>query len=184
MKKISTVVALAMVFALVAQVQAQDEKKQKKGGNRGQGQVFAIGQLNKSLAKAELTEEQQAKIKAIVAKHREGLAELTKARRAIINQEVNKKMQTARKAAAAEGKKGRELQEIVNKAAGLSEEDLKKFGEVQKKLNAASMELKKAVVAVLTDEQKEKAAIRIQSANQKKRKNNKKKTEKSDDTDK
>lgn len=133
--------------------------------------------------KAELTEEQQAKVKAIIAEHKDELAELTKARRAIITQETNKKMQAARKAAMAEGKKGRELQESIMKASGLTEEDLQKYSEVQKKLSAATTELKKAVVAVLTVEQKEKAAIKIQATNKKKRKNNKKKTEKTEDSD-
>ena len=72
----------------------------------------------------------------------------------------------ARKAAAAEGKKGKELQAAVAKAQNLSAEQQ----EAQKAQRELMGKVRAAVAAVLTPEQLEKAGIRVPKAGAKKKK--------------
>ncbi len=148
---------LTLVLSLAVPAQAQKKK------NKGNAEPAAIGQLNKSLEKVELTDEQKASIKEILAKHKGPLAELQKAKTALIGPEATKQMNEARKAATAEGKKGKELQAAVQEAAGLSEDVAKELDELQKKLTAAAGKLKTDVLAVLTDEQKEASGITVRT---------------------
>ncbi|OYV88791.1 MAG: hypothetical protein B7Z73_07760 [Planctomycetia bacterium 21-64-5] len=62
--------------------------------------------------------------------------------------------QAARKEAAAAGKKGKELQAAINAAVQLTDEQRQKRGDAEKELKQLTKEVRKQVVALLTDEQK------------------------------
>ncbi|MEO1996756.1 MAG: hypothetical protein ABGZ17_15940, partial [Planctomycetaceae bacterium] len=89
----------------------------------------------------------------------------------LIGADTLKKMSAARKKAQQDGKKGKALQEAALSAAGLTAEKLEKFNAIRKKNSSVTLELKKEVVALLTDEQKQKAAIKLPKARKNKKKN-------------
>ncbi len=169
MKKfVAAVVTCTLMLALAVPAQAQATAKKKE---KGDAQPQAISQLNKSLEKVELTAEQKASLKEIQAKHKGPLAELQKSRETLLGADVIKKMSEARKAATAEGKKGKDLQAAVNEAAGLTAEQTAKLDELQKKITAATTALKKDVLAILTAEQKEASGITVAKGGKGKKKN-------------
>ncbi len=162
------IVGVALVaVSLSSQLVAQEGKK--KQAKRGQ-QIQSITQLKKSLGKIDLSEEQKKKVEEIVAKHKEGLAAIAKKRQGIINAEVSKKMAAARKAAQAEGKKGKDLQTAVLAASGLSEEDQQKIAAINQEAQKAAQAMKQEVAKVLTEEQQAKAGLQAKKAAGKKKK--------------
>jgi len=159
---------LALAVVLTVPAFAQEKAKGKKRRGR---QPQAIGALNKSLQKANLTEEQQKKVKEIFAKYAAKLKEVNQERTQLIGAETLKKMNAARKKAQQDGKKGKALQEAALSAAGLTGEKLEKFNAIRKKNTSVTLELKKEIVALLTDEQKQSAAIKLPKARKKKKNN-------------
>ena len=153
MKRFTGLLVAILVLAVAIPAQAQEEKKKKK--SPANAQPTAIAQLMKSLEKAGgITDEQEVKIKAIVAKHKDKLVELH-------GPEANKAMNEARKAGTEAGKKGKELAAAVRAASGLSEEKLKQLDELTEVTTVTTTALKKEVLAVLTEEQREKSGIKL-----------------------
>ena len=168
MRTTHVLATLSLAVILTVPSFAQEKAKGKKKRGR---QPQAIGALNKSLQKASLTEEQQTKIKAVFAKYAAKLKEVNQERTQLIGADTLKKMNAARKKAQQDGKKGKALQEAALSAAGLTGEKLEQFNAIRKKNSSVTLELKKEVVALLTDEQKQKAAIKLPKARKKKKKN-------------
>ena len=73
----------------------------------------------------------------------------------IYTPEQRKALREARKTAAAEGKKGKQLKEAVDAAVEISPEQKQTLADAQKALRGLQMEVRGKVVALLTDEQKE-----------------------------
>ena len=162
---ILSTLALAVILTVPSFAQEKGKGKKKRGR-----QPQAIGALNKSLQKAKLTEEQQKKAKEVFAKYAAKLKEVNQERTQLIGAETLKKMSAARKKAQQDGKKGKELQEAVMAAAGLTGEKLEKFNAIRKKNTTVTLELKKEIVALLTDEQKQTAGIKLPKSRKKKKK--------------
>ncbi len=160
MKSVTGFVIALLVLAVAIPTHAQEPKKRKKN-NAANAQPQAITQLMKALEKAEPSAEQKEKIKAVVAKHKEKLVDLQKKRQELLGAETIKAMNEARKAATAEGKKGKQLAEAVRDAAGLSEEKASELEELTKVTQAATVALKKDVLAILSEEQREKSGITL-----------------------
>jgi hypothetical protein len=137
-------VGLAVVIAIPIAV-AQEQKAKKKGGGGG-----PIGQLKRQLADAGLTEEQQKKVEGIISEYQPKVAAANKKAG-----DANKLVNDARKKLREEGKKGRELDDAAVAAAKLTPEQKEGYDELQK----LTRDLRAAVAAVLTDEQKEKAGL-------------------------
>jgi Spy/CpxP family protein refolding chaperone len=133
--------SLAVVIAMPL-LAADQEKKAKKVRKKPDP---AAGILKK-LEKAELTEEQVAKIKTLAA----ATAEKTKEARA--KAAFTDEQKAALKKAREEGKKGEELRKVVT----LTEEQKAAVKEARN-IQAAMM---KEVMGLLTPEQKEKAGLR------------------------
>ena len=130
-----------------APLSADDAPKKGKKGKRA---PQAGAQLKKQLAKAELSEEQQKKIDDLVG---EFAAKLAEARKQV--GDAQKAVSAARKKAAEEGKKGKDLRAAID-AVELTDEQKKGLA-AQRELNAG---LRKAVLGVLTAEQIEKAGLK------------------------
>ena len=109
----------------------------------------------KRLEKAELTADQIAKVKEIVAKHSEAL----KAANDKVNLTAEQKQARgeATKKAQAEGKKGKDLQAAVDAAAKLTDEQK----EALKKVQELQQAMMKEVNGLLTDDQKAKLGMRV-----------------------
>ena len=145
--------AVAAVAAmLVVPASAADAEKKKGKGNR----QSPAAQIVKQLADVGLTEEQTSKIMELGKAAGAKMKELREA--AGITPELTKKRSEAQKSMKDSGKKGKELQEAVNEAAGYTEEQIAGL----KKVNEARMAFTKEVIGLLTDEQKEKLPKQMQ----------------------
>lgn len=159
--KVLSVLALAAIIANPAFSQ-DDTAEKKKKGNRGRQNASA--QMIKQLADVSLTEDQIAKIKELGNK---AGAEMKTIRESSgITAELMKKRAAAAKSMKDSDKKGKELQAAINKAAGYTEAHTAAMA----KSNAVRMKFQKDVVALLTDEQKEKLPARMNRSAQAKKK--------------
>ncbi|OYP31039.1 hypothetical protein [Rhodopirellula sp. MGV] len=142
------ILGVAIALVLASPLAAADEKPNKKKGQRNQVSV----QMMKQLEKAELTEEQQAKLKELAKKANAEMQTLRK--EAGLTPELMKKRAEAQKEIKESGevKKPAELFAEANKQAGLNE----KQAAALKKANDVRAELLKKAVAMLSDEQKSK----------------------------
>lgn len=131
-------VGLALAIALP--LASAQEKKKKKGGGAG-----PIAALKKQLADANLSEEQQKKVEGIIAEHQPKI--MAAAKKA---GDAPKMVEQAKKRLREEGKKGKELNQGAIAAAKLTDEQKTAYDELQK----ATQDLRAAVAAVLTDEQR------------------------------
>ncbi len=136
--------SLLLLFAISAAPLSVNA--QEKGRKRDPAAAL-VTQLLKSLEKAELTADQTTKIKEAYAKV---AADVTAKRTAGgITTETMKKRTEAFKAAKDAGKKGKEQQEMVNAAMGLTPDQTKLFAETEASLAKARVEIGK----MLTPEQ-------------------------------
>jgi hypothetical protein len=119
----------------------------------------------------DLTAEQKEKITPLQAKLTEQLNAINKERSQIVTPEVNRKMNEARQAAQAQGKKGRELQDAAYAASGLSAEQIAKLRDLQTKQQQAIQDFRRAVSEILTPEQREKAGLNVEGKKGAKKKN-------------
>ena len=163
-----TIIGMALLaVAMSSQVMAQEgKKKQSKRGQR----IQAITQLKGKLAEIDLTEEQSKKVEEIIAKHKEALTATAAKRRELVNADANKKMAEARKAAQAEGKKGKDLQTAVMAASGLSEEDQKKLAAISQETQKVAAVMKQEVAKILSEEQREKTGLQMKKGRKKNKK--------------
>ncbi|GIW93833.1 MAG: hypothetical protein KatS3mg110_1874 [Pirellulaceae bacterium] len=172
MTRFRVFLAALLMVSLVATAMAQEEKKPKQQAKKPAQaqQPAAIKNITDKLAGLDLTAEQSEKIKQLTAKVSEQLAAINKERTAILGPGGNKKLADARKEAQASGKKGKELQEAIYTAAGLSAEQAAKLRDLQAKQQQVVQEFRKAVSEILTPEQREKAGLTAPARGQKKAK--------------
>lgn len=142
-KFVLVTVALLIALPLCA---AEGKKGGKKGGPRG-----IVAQLKEKLEGASLTDEQNGKVKEVFDKYTDKIAEAEKA----IPADLKKAMGDARKKAVAEGKKGKELEEIVRK--DLTDDQKAALG----KLEELGRTLRQEIHAILTPEQVEKIGLKL-----------------------
>ena len=155
--KIMSAVALAAILTTPA-FAADDEADSKKKGKQARGRQNAAAQIIRQLKDVDLTKDQIAKIKELGVKVAADMKSIRS--EAGIDNELIKKRAAVVKAMKDSDKKGKELQAAINKEAGFTEA----HAEAMKKVNAARMKFHKDVVAMLTDEQKEKLPARLKRA--------------------
>lgn len=159
--KTMCLLALAVVIALPLTAEDKKEKKKKKGGQKGSPTAALV----KRVKDAGVEGETLAKVEAIAKAYGEKIAEANKA----IDPEIRKKQAAARKAAVAEGKKGKDVAAAVAAAVQLTDEQeaaMKEVQALQRKLNAEVAEL-------LTPDQREKAKLNVGKGNAPKKKKKK-----------
>lgn len=142
---LKTMMLLALAVVIAAPMTAQEKKKKKgeKGGN-------PLAATVKKVKDAGADEATVGKVEVLAKEYG---PKLTEARKGLGT--AQKEMADARKAAAADGKKGRDLQAAVDAAVKLTDEQkaaLKESQEIQQKFNAA-------VAALLTPEQAQAAGV-------------------------
>ncbi|MEM6469537.1 MAG: hypothetical protein AAF802_08185 [Planctomycetota bacterium] len=143
--------SLALLVTPVVAQEATGKKKRTRG--RGNSANFVLKQFKD----AELTDEQQAKVKELA----KGFGESSMAMRkeAGLTDEVMKKRAAAQKELKDSGMKQKELTKAINEKAGLTTEQ----AEVLKKSNALRVQLMVKVFAMLIEEQQAKLPERIQT---------------------
>jgi hypothetical protein len=144
MKRVARVLLSLSLAVLIAVPLAAAEKERK--GKKGPRKPDPAAAILKKLEKAELTEEQVAKIKELAAANFEKTAE-ARAKAALTDEQ-----KAAMKKAREEGKKGPELKNAVT----LTEEQQAAMKEVRE----AQAAMMKEVLALLTPEQREKSGIK------------------------
>lgn len=138
--------AALLAAVLVVPASADDAVKEKKGKRGG---ASPAAQIMKQLEAVELTDAQKDKIKELGKEAAATMKTITEENN--LTPELLKKRQEAMKSLKDSGKKGKEMAEAVNDAAGFTTEQAAAFD----KLNAARQAFQKNVVGMLTDEQKE-----------------------------
>jgi hypothetical protein len=111
--------------------------------------------LAAQLEKANLTDEQKKQIDEIKAKYSAPVAEARTAINGVMTKEQRQARQAATAKAREEGKKGEELKAAVDASLTLSEEQKKSLADAEAKMKTLQTEIRQAVLAVLTDEQKQ-----------------------------
>jgi len=166
MKKFAKCLTLLTLVALFVSPLLAEDKKENKGKGKGKGKDESqlLDTTLKKLAKAELSDEQKAKITEL-AKQRHGKIAETSAK-AKLTKEQKEKMAEAKKAAVAEGKKGKDVAAAVREAAGLTAEQKEAQAAAEKLHNDFNTE----VLALLSDEQKEKISVKPKKGDKKKNK--------------
>lgn len=139
-----TLLPLALAFVVAAPLSAADSKKNTSYANR-----LVKSQLKK-LEKADLTAEQVAKVKELLAKFAEKAAPLHQ--KSSYTPEQKKAYAEAIKKAKAEGKTGKELSAALKNAVKLTSQQEAARREVQQAYSAVMKE----ILGMLTDEQKAK----------------------------
>ncbi len=153
-----TMLLLGLVLAVASPLSAADEKKKKK-----KRQPNLAAQTIKRFAKAELTDEQQTKVKALAAEHAPKINAARK--KAALSDEQKAARTKAIKDNKAAGKKGKEARAAVAAASKLTEAQKAALEETRK----ASAAYNAAVVALLTPEQKQKQGIKAPKKGKKKK---------------
>jgi hypothetical protein len=101
-----------------------------------------------------LSEDQQKKVDALKAEYQPKLQELTKKTNAVLRPEQRKARAEARKKAMDDGKKGAELNKAVEAAAVLDADQQTKMKEIAGERKTLTDEIRKKMLALLTDEQR------------------------------
>ena len=148
-------VLLAAIIALPA-LAVQDDVKGKRKGNRGRQN--AANQLIKSLEPVGLTEDQIAKVKELGKVAGAKMKKMQEA--AGITPALIKKRAEVMKSMKDSDKKGKDRTAAVNKEAGVTDAQAAALVEV----NKVRTKFKSEVIALLSDEQKEKLPEQLQRA--------------------
>ena len=147
-------VALLLAFVVAAPLAAAEGKKGKKGtkGAKRPDPTASAFALPKTIT---LTEEQQDKIKELRAQYRPKLVEVMKKQGAVLTDEQKTARKEFFKEAKAAGKKpGKALQEELEKALNLTDEQKADLAKVRQEMNDLRKEIRECLMDVLTDEQK------------------------------
>ena len=155
MKRLTTQLLVLLLMAVVAAPLAAQQQNKKKQPTLAQRTL-------KRFAKAELTEEQTAKIKELATA---AAPKLTAARKeAALTAEQRQAMSAARKKATDDGLKGKALREAVQAAGNLTDEQ--KVGVAEQR--ALTLEFNKATIGLLSEEQRTKAGVKLPGSKKKK----------------
>ena len=155
MKRITSHLLVILLMAAVAAPLAAQQQKKKK-------QPTLAERTLKRFAKAELTEEQTAKIKELATKAEPGLVAAKK--KAALTAEQRTAMTAARKKGTDDGAKGKALREAVQAAGKLTDEQ--KAGVTEQR--ALTLEFNKATIGLLSEEQRTKAGVKLPGGKKKK----------------
>jgi hypothetical protein len=142
----------AMILFLATSLIAADEAKPKKGKKAKAAPVSAAFKLPNGIT---LTADQQAKLDELKTQYATKLADAEKKISDVYTEEQRTQQTAARRDAMAAGKKGKELKAAVDAAVKLTDEQQKKLADAQKDQKQLTKEVRKQVVAMLSDEQKQ-----------------------------
>ncbi len=150
-------VAFVVVALMVQPMLAADTKKPAKGEKKPAAEKKApkkaqsVVRLPKGL---ELTTEQKAVVAQLDEKFGPRIAELRARQAKVISADQLKSRNEAMKKAREDGKKGKELQAAADAAAPITEAQKAEMETIRTDMAAVQGEIKTALLAVLTEEQK------------------------------
>ena len=146
---------LALCIGTIASAQDEAKKKNKKKGDPAAKLVASVTkQMMKTFDAVSLPDEQKEKATAIIKEHAPSLGEAKKAVDELLSKEQKTARKEAQKKARADGVKGKEASKALFAALNMNEEDLTAYKEASKKPQAINSKIRKAIAALLTDEQK------------------------------
>lgn len=151
------VLALAICAAAEAQ-DAQAGKQGKKAKAKATPAAFVLP------AEITLSAEQQGKLDELKQQYETKLADAQQKVNGVFTAEQKAARKAARKDAVAAGKKGKELSAAVEAAVQLSDEQKANLAAAQKEARKLQAEVRKQVVALLTDEQKQLLTVKKKKA--------------------
>jgi hypothetical protein len=151
MRTARLIVTLAVALLITSSIVAAERKKAAKQPPK----CPAAAAAERLLAGITLTEEQKTKIGEITKEFGPKMLELNNKRNAIVPPEKMKAGAEARKTATAAGAKGKAVQDAVDAAMKLTDEEKAKMAEVRKEMQPLEKGLREKVMALLTAEQKE-----------------------------
>ncbi len=158
MTKSRFVLSLVLALCIATVASAQDETKKKNKKKKGDPAAKLVTSLTKQMMKTfdavSLTDEQKEKATAIIKEHAPSFSEAKKAVDTLLSDEQKTARSDAQKKARADGIKGKEAAKALQAALKMSDEDLAAFKEASKKPQAVNSKIRKAIAALLTDEQK------------------------------
>lgn len=170
MNRFAQGLVVCVLAVLVAVPVSAQEKKKERRKRSDRPAAAAEAQMLKRLEKLELTTEQMDKVKAIQAEFKGKLQEV--GGDAKVTAEQRQAATKARIEGQAQGKEGKELQELATKAMNLSEEQIK----AREKMQEVRRDMEKKIAEVLTAEQREKLKeLRKAAAGEEGKKSRKKK---------
>ena len=142
----------ALFLLLVSATFAKDQATPKKGKKAKRTPVPAAFKLANKIS---LTAEQQAKVDELKTQYASKLAEAQKNIDDLYTEEQRAAQKTARQDAVAAGKKGKELKAAVDAAVVPTDEQRQKLAEAERNRKQLTKEVRKQIIAFLTDEQKQ-----------------------------
>ncbi|HAH49149.1 hypothetical protein [Gimesia sp.] len=152
MLKVSkALVAVALIMACVASVDAAEKGAKKKKGNKKQANVTI--QALKLPETIELNAEQKEKVEALKKEYTPKFAALQKKNREILTDDQVKARRLAMKEAKDAGKKGKELRDAVSAALNLTDDQEKQMKEVTGEIRKLNSEVTGKLEGVLTADQ-------------------------------
>ena len=151
----------ALVLAVCMAAEAQNANAGKKGKKAKAAPTPAAFVLP---AEITLSADQQTKLDDLKKQYEAKLVEAQKKVNDVFTADQKAARKTARKDAVAAGKKGKELGAAVDAAVQLSEEQKSNLATAQKEARKLQAEVRKQVVALLTDEQKQLLTVKKKQA--------------------
>lgn len=159
-----TLTLIVLALAVAAPLEAAEKKNKKQAGNQGDPSARIL----KRLEKAELSEEQTAKIKELGAEYAPKLAEAQE--KLGLTREQKRARRQALQENRAEGIEGKKAMKAAVAAMNLTDEQQEAMTELRKLQHQFSH----AAFAVLSDEQRETAGVKVGKKQNKKNKKSKK----------
>ena len=145
---------LSLVVLLASPLVAADKQRKGKRGQRNRKP--SVARFLPKEIQSTLSDEQKKKIAALDEEFGPKLAELAKKRGSILTPEQKKAEAEARKVARDAGKKRKELQEAVDAALKLTDEQKRQLAELKKESGPLNKTIRDKVLGLLTDDQKAK----------------------------
>lgn len=162
MRLLQNVICSLTVAALVALpclVLIADEEAAKQG-KKGKNAAGPLKSVENKLEKLELTPEQREKVSGIVESFKKKYQEAHKSFEGKLTAEQQQAMQEARRQGKTEGKKGKELREVVQEAGDLSAEQKESRQAHHKQVQQLERDLRSALAEVLSPAQLEQAGLK------------------------
>ena len=156
MKVVQRLLIVGLALAAASAVMAQDKVGRRNGERPRAAKQRAVQLLpEKMLEGIDLTAEQKAKLEELKKESGPKIQEVRKQMQGIVTDEQRKARAEAMKAAKAAGKKGKEVQEAVETAAKLTDEQKAETAAARKAMGEFQKQLRERVLGLLTPEQKE-----------------------------
>jgi Spy/CpxP family protein refolding chaperone len=154
--RFAAVLPLVLLIACPLWAQEKEKGKRPKGAKKKAGEPAIVARVFALPKEIELTDEQQAEVAELKAKHADELVELEKKREGVLSAEQREARAAALKSAKEQGKKGPEVKQAIEEAMKLTDEQKAQMKELAADLSSLEKEIRTQLLAILTPEQQAK----------------------------